>query len=447
MAISPFVKGETDWHEKLNNNFNDVQNQINRVSGDAQEALSTKLDAPVEQTLDEGFVYRNADGTTRLTDGGNEAGKFLYSFIMDNGADGTPSAVEYADDCAGFIEARVSDLGDWANTDLVRNYFRPCVIDSADGAPKYYLQQDHMTLKEDGTAAVLTGADGDVMIEVKKLWGKITKVGNKAKFSIANYELDGGFCFNNVGGVDKDVVYRGAYKAGTLSGAGSVMRSVSGVAPLVSQTRATMRGYAANRGSAYHQNNFYMLALWQIVFVMLYKTRDAQTALGQGRSLSTNTAAANTGSTNNRPFCWGDQGGVNSVKFLGVEDFYGNVWEWVDGLVFASDVYKATKNPAIYNDTGNGYEYSLASGMTKANNNDKYVTKVAATNQFPMVPVASGGSSSTFFCDNVWLDDNVQVATFGGSWDSAARVGAFSWALVHAVSVAYPFIGSRLCRA
>lgn len=445
MAISHLVRGESDWDTKINDNFDSLQEDIDQAVEDAEQANNTKVPKPVNPTLSEGFLYQNADGTTRLTDGGLEAGLFHYGVVIDNGADGTPTACEYTDDCVGFIPANGSNLGDWANAPIM-DYFKPCVIAPGDGAPKYYLNKNNYTLKENGEASVLTGADGDVMIEVQKLYGKLTKVGTRIKVEIANFELSGGFCFHEIGGTQYDVMYRGAYKAGVVSGAASVMRSVSGVAPLVNITRATGRTYAVNRGTAYHQNNFYMLLLWQMMYLLMYRDRDSQTALGQGRSLSSNTAAANTGSLNTRPFCWGDQGGVNGVKFLGCEDFYGNVWEWVDGAVITSDTYKLTKYPSRYNDTGDGYEYTLASGMTAANNNNKYITQVAGTNEAGFLPTGSGGSSSTYFCDNMWLADGVQVVSFGGSWDYAAAVGAFSWYLADSASASSADLGSRLCR-
>ncbi len=447
MSVEHLIKGETDWHTKMNNNMDSLQSDINSANESATEAVSTKLDKPVDQTLAEGYVYRNSDGETILVDGGNQASKFKYTMIVDNGDDGTPNAVEYADDCAGFIEANVSDMGDWANTNLVKNYFKPCVIAPGDGAPAYYLQQANMSLKADGSAAVLTGADGDVMIEIHKLYGKITKVGNKAKLSLMNYkEDDDCFCFNDIAGEEKDVVYRGVYKAGVATGASTTMRSISGVAPLVNVTRATARGYATARGSAYHQNNIFMLFLYQWMYLLMYKNRNSQTALGQGRSLSTNTAAANTGWSNTKPFCWGDQGGVNGVKFLGVEDFYGNVWEWVDGAVLNTKVYKLTRDPSLYNDTGNGYEISAACGMTASANSDKYITKLQLTNDLGFLPAASNGSSSTYWCDNMWMADAVQVVIFGGSWYYAASVGAFCWSLSASASDADSYVGSRLCR-
>ena len=441
--MKELVKGQLDWHETVNENFREVGT-----------GLENKLNKPVEsEELREGYVYKEADGTVSLKKrgGGGYLDDFMYTIIIDNGADGYPAAIEYADDCFGFTEANGSDLGDWANTRLVQEYFRPCVIKPEDSAPAYYLQKNNRTLKEDGTPAVLTGEDGDVMIEVKKLYGRFQSHGNSLKISIANNVKEGEdwgwFCFNDVSGSEKDVVYRGVYKAGLLHG-GGVMRSVSGVAPFVSQTRNTMREYARVRGAGYHQNNFYMLLLWQVMYLLLYRNRNSQVALGQGRTSPSNTAAADTGWSNTRPFCWGDQGGQNGVVFLGVEDFYGNVWEWVDGCCLVNGVYRLTRDPAKYNDTGYEYEIGRPSGLT-SNDNNKYITKVSGSKETGLLPTAAfGGSSNTYWCDNMWInDDGEHVVYFGGAWADAAKAGAFCWHLYDAASSSNAYVGSRLCRA
>ena len=468
--MKPLVKGELDWHEKINENFGELSQGMqnaNQTAGQAAIAAASaesavagvqqateqlgkdKLDrAESTEEMPEGYVFQKTDGSTELRPAeAPEGEKFKYTIVVDNGSDGNPAAVEYVDDCFGFIEANGSDLGDWGNTTLYKDYFKPCVIQPGDGAPAYYLQKDNRTLKEDGSSAVLTGADGDVMIQVKKLYGKFLKSGNRLKISISNVkEDDTWFCFTDFGNGEEEHAYRGAYKAGVLAGATTVMRSVSGVAPLVNITRATGRTYAGNRGAGYHQNNFFLLMLWQVMYLMMYKNKNSQVCLGQGRSLSSNTAASNTGWGNTKPFCWGDQGGVNGVVFLGVEDFYSNVWEWVDGVTLVSQVFKITRNPDKYNDTGVDAEISQPSGCTASANNDKYITKVQGTNDAGFLPAGSGGSSSTYFCDNMWTADGTRVVVFGGDWSYAAKVGAFCWGLRDTASNAYANVGSRLCR-
>jgi hypothetical protein len=289
------------------------------------------------------------------------------------------------------------------------------------------------------------------MIQVKKLYGRFTRVGNKVKVSIMNYkEYSDCICFTEYADEEHDYAYRGRYKAGEVSGDTShVMRSISNVVPMVSMTRASGRSRAKARGTDYHQNDIYLLFLWQLMYLLLFKNRNSQTALGQGRTKSSNTAAEACGWSDDKPWIWGNQDGISGVVFLGVEDFYGNVWEWVDGCVLNNLTYKLTRDPSKYNDTGDGYEISAASGLTAANNHGKYLTQVQGTNDLGFLPMNSGTSgsgSNTYWCDCLWVAEAVQVVAFGGGWSDGARAGAFCWSLYATAGDASVDIGSRLCR-
>lgn len=461
MALQKLVKGETDWHNKVNANFDKVNANFEAVLEDAEQVAKNvandKVPKPVAQTLTEGYLYQKEDGTTKLMHGGDLSGNFKYSMLIDNGSDGTPGAVEYLDDAYGMTPMSMSsdgvlNAGDWGTSPIL-DYFKPCVIAPGSDTPAYFLRKDELTKKLDGTDAVLTGADGDVMVQVKKLYGRFTRVGNKVKVSIMNYkEYDDCICFTDYAGTEYDYAYRGRYKAGEAAGDSfHTMRSISNVVPMVNMTRATARTRAEARGTDYHQNDIYLLFLWQAMYLLLFKTRQSQGALGQGRTLSSssNTSAETCGWSDSKPWIWGNQNGIDGVVFLGVEDFYGNVWEWVDGAVLDNLTYKLTRDPSKYNDTGSGYEISQPSGLTAAANNGKYLTQVQGTNDLGFLPANSGTSgsgSNTYWCDYMLVAEVVQVVQFGGSSFKDAAAGAFCWALSAGAGRSGSDFGSRLCR-
>lgn len=466
--MQELVKGQLDWHKIINENFNELNEQIGgsgvaqealALAEEAKEGLETKLDKPVvTEEVNKGFVYQEEDGTVTLKDSSiiRPDDVFKYTIIVDNGANSDPAAVEYYDDCVGFIEAKGSDLGDWGNTKLVKEYFRPCVIAREDEVPKYYLQQNNRTLKEDGSQAVLTGEDGDVMIEIKKLYGKFLPSGDKLKISLSNIkEDDTWFCFNDIGGVEKDVVYMGVYEAGTLSGAENELRSVSGVVPTVSKTRPQLRTMAIhstneNQKGYYTLVNLYIIMLYQIMFLLMYKNRNSQLVLGYGAYNPSVTQPFTTGHTNEKTFCWGEiktsQTVVKGINFLGIEDFYGNVWDLLDGIGSINNIYKITRDPLKYNDDCEGYEILVPSGLT-GTDSSKFIVSVHGTNDAGFLPKLTNGSSSTFWCDIFWMENNKQVSSFGGSYKtSTGDIGVFAIAFNKTVDKFHEDIGSRLCR-
>lgn len=368
---------------------------------------------------------------------------FLYTITFDNGADGIPSSFEYSDDAAGFTPASVSDMGSWANSPIL-DKFRPCVIKPGATSPEYYLNKNNYNQRETGTTApILTGADGDVMVEIAKMWYKVTK-NSSAKtitLSISEIPREGFSCFNEVAGQELDFVYKGCYDASESDGQ---MRSVSGVAPAVSKTRAQFRTLARARGNEYSQNDYYLVFLYECMYIMLYGTRDSQTAIGRGRSASGNNSAINTGTMNDKPFCWGDTGGTNGMKFLGVENFYGNIWHFVDGLTIVELSAKVTRDPSKYDDVGTNYETTI--GNVPSGASGSYIKEMHGNNDGIFLPSAVGGSETTYYCDALWTNTGTRVAWFGGNWNSAGKVGAFCCYLRSDASSSSASLGSRLCR-
>lgn len=364
---------------------------------------------------------------------------FLYGINFDNGGDGIPSSYEYLEDCAGFTAASVSTMNSWQGKRIL-DKFKPCLIKPGATAPEYYLNKNNYNRRAEGSKApILTGADGDVMVEAERMWFKLVKNGDfTATLYISEVELDGYKSF--IG--DQDVAYRGAYEASTS--ADGAMRSISGVAPAVNSTRARFRSYAKARGSEYSQNDYYLLRLWQCMYLLLYGTRDSQTAIGRGCSASGNSSAIKTGTMNAKPFCWGDSGGSNGMKFLGVENFYGNVWEFVDGLTIVNHVCKITEDPSKYDDVGTSYE--ITAGAVPSGESGSYIKEMRATNDAPFLPSVVGGSETTYFCDALWTMGGTKIARFGGHWSDAGLAGAFSWDLMGVTAGADSYVGSRLCR-
>lgn len=383
-------------------------------------------------------------GTRNFTFAYTYSPAFHLTIEFDNGSDGIPASFTYKDDCAGFTPASGSAMNSWAGHEIL-DFFKPCVIKSGAKTPEYYLLKDNYTKKADGVSnSVLTGNDGDVMIEVGRLYYKVyNAAGGRIGLTITNGEGETGFsAFNDVAGVDEEFRYRGVYEAFNQGGQ---LRSISGVTPTVSQTRATFRSQAKARGSEYSQNDYSLVFLWECMYILLYGSRASQSVLGAGRTNGSNSACVQTGTMDARPFCWGDAGGVNGVKFLGVEHFYGDLWEWVDGITADDGNIYITRNPAKYSDDHANYETGPLSMSGCASG--QYVTAVQGTKDAIFLPKAtSGGSEATYFCDAMWKNSGIRVVRFGGAWNFAGTAGAFCWHLDRTASGANASLGSRLCR-
>ena len=360
-----------------------------------------------------------------------------YGVKIDKANSNPETAVTYTDNAAGFTPSMGNNgsftAGSWANK-FPYDKIRPCLVKN--GAVVGYLNPDNYAQFEDGTAADITsGSAGDVMVEIPKFYYKVSQDANYMYVQISDTLLDG-FTDKAVSykGVVKDKFYVGAYSG--YVDADNKLRSLSGKTPTGSKTIGAFRTAAQANGAGYEQLNFYKLTALQILYLIRYKSLNSQIALGQG--YVGGGAAATTGATNSNGMNYGVTSTTGRVKCNGIEDFWGNVLQWVDG-------YKAISGTTIrtadgnFNDTANGYEEYTKTGSTGSG----YVKEVVGNNELGFTPHTFGGSSSTFYSDLGYLNSGFLPA-FGGSWASDATAGAFSLVVFYSASVADPFIGARL---
>lgn len=381
-------------------------------------ALQQETEEHITQTPDtDGGVHgvRAADGKIEIFDGRNfvemQKAYKTYGVSIDLTNSDPEAAVTYTDDAVGMV----AGSSDWDNTNIFRD-IRPCLF--RNGMVVGYLDPDDFSKFADGTDADITSGDaGDVMIEIPKTGVKITTSGNTLTVQITDNPNAEGFSYlahtrENEG--DRNKVYIGAFLASNVS---SKLRSLSGKTPI--ETSLTeMRTLAQANGSGYEQIAFYQLTLLQCLFLIKYKNRDSQTALGRG--LVDANGYLPTGGTLTKGMDYGETTGTKQMKFLGIEDFWGNYWQWLDGLVSSSD-YHALTATTNFNDDGTGYKDL---GKLFNSHTYGYMKTPQGTNDLGFIVKSSGGSSTTYFADYSDFDGGC-VACFGGIYAYGSSAGAF----------------------
>jgi hypothetical protein len=183
--------------------------------------------------------------------------------------------------------------------------------------------------------------------------------------------------------------------------------------------------------------SFYPLTLIQCLYLIKYKNLDSQTALGQG--YTGGSAAQSTGATNTAGMCYGSTSTTSRVKLFGLEDFWGNVWEWIDGLVTNStrDILTATTN---FNNDGTGYTNNGQGATTDIGN---YMSKPQGTTKTGFIAKEVTGSATTHFCDFADLYTSC-IALFGGDWGGGSSAGAFRLDVSYSADTSGAAIAARL---
>lgn len=364
-----------------------------------------------------------------------------YGVKIDLTNSNPETSVVYTDDAVG----KIGGSNDWDSL-VPFNQIRPCVLKN--GVVQYYLNPNDFTKKMDGTNADITsGNDGDVMIEIPKMAYMIYTEGNDLYIKVTDNpsakSVDSRYSFNahsrDIEG-DREKLYIGAYLGHNLS---SKLRSLSGKAPYAGGTApagtiGTCRTMAKANGSGYDQVSFYPLTLLQCLYLIRFKSLDSQTALGRGY-VDGNSAAINTGGTNAKGMYFGETTGKLQMKFLGIEDFWGNLRWWIDGL-FSDANRKMMTAFKDFNDTGSGY---VDNGIGAVANIGNYMSKPQGTSQTGFIAKEVTGSATTYFCDYATLDASC-LPVFGGRWADTSNAGAFFLNVTDSASYSNAYLGGRL---
>lgn len=319
----------------------------------------------------------------------------------------------------------------------IQSQMRRCVL-TATGTVAYYLDPTNSNFKEDGTPANLTGADGNVMVQIPKFYVKYDMDSTLRKQSIGltpelGYALHPAFIKS---GVEVPYRYYRAY-AGVVQ-LGKLL-SVSGVTPTRSLTIAQFRTYAMAYGTGWHQIDWNLLNAVRTLLFIEIGTLDSQAVLGTGNHTS-QVYGRTTGVSNTIGNASSPANTAEWMSYRGIENFYGDCWEFIDGinvnnyvpfinqdwLTFASDVY-----------TG---DY-VTTGITMPAASASYI-KDMHFSPLGIIPTAIGGSSVTHACDALWTATGSRIVFFGGSANSGAAAGASCLIANDASSAASVYLGA-----
>lgn len=339
----------------------------------------------------------------------------------------------YTDDAVGMT-AGSSAFDDKSIFDIQSYTFKA-------GAEVKALSKTDNTKYVDGSSASadLTSGAYDIMTKFKRGGYYLNHSGTKLIIKVTDDPNKEGFCYKAFqrGSVDKDEFYLGRYK-GYVDGSGK-LRSYSGVTPTGNKTIGAFRTAAQLNGSGYEQSGFYQLVWRQCLYMVKYLAQNSQEAIGKGYTSGSSVTA--TGTTDGKGDTYGTQTATDHMILFGLEDFWGNIWEWIDGLVTDSSRNILT-NTDNFQDDGKGTGYlSTPSGLSS--NTSGYMTDVQGTNDTGFIIKAGSGSSTTKFCDYGYLYAG-SVAYFGGDYGNGDYAGVCYLYVSGSASNSSAYVGGRV---
>ncbi len=376
---------------------------------------------------------------------------------------------------------------------------RRCLLND-DGTVNYYLGSADSTKRDTGAAADLTGASGQVMVEMPDMYVRFENDGNKRRVLMSEYNLPGFTKWSKIYGsayeaaldrtnsklasvVNTTAQYRGGNNTSDWDG---TYRSLLGK-PATSISLTQFRTYARNRGTRWNCNTYEFQKRLYLMFVVEYATLNSQKAFnanldangyhqgGLGNGVTAMPDWGNYNSYNPIIPCGttNSLGNITGVvtynvkksddtthyaasvpSYRGVENPFGHIWKITDGVKFliqsANDGGKSLiyvcDDPTKYSSSG-VTDYTLIGELPRS---EGYVKTICHGENGDILPTAIGAGSTTYFCDYFYTnipDSGVaeRACFFGGRANLGAFAGFVSAASDTSAANTYAYFGSRLC--
>ncbi|HBF0283731.1 hypothetical protein [Clostridioides difficile] len=302
--------------EKLNENaslsdlitaFENSTNEIKTISNTLKQTLINKN----IKVLDTDKLSSLVDKVDKL--------KAQEFGVRINKLDENPdTCVSYLGDAIGMTPASVGSYGSWDTIDFIRN-IKPCGF--KDGIVTKYIKKENFNMYEDGTNVE---DDTDVMIEFPKFYWKIQSSDNYMDIFISKTKLDDDYeCpAHLIGSTEKEFIYIGAYLAYLEN---SKLRSKKNVSPTIASYSSFKS--ISTKYLGYDILDHQCMLMLQILFIIIFKSIDCKKlGIGYGSYIGGHykSNGINTGGSSFKGMLYGEQNGDEQIKFLGVEDLWGN---------------------------------------------------------------------------------------------------------------------------
>lgn len=159
-------------------------------------------------------------------------------------------------------------------------------------------------------------------------------------------------------------------------------------------------------------------------------------------------AGQKTGKTLNLLSSSGSAVGANgraSISYRGIEDVFGNTWEWIDGAIINENIGYVCLDPSKYADTLTVDYKALSYENAKSNG---YAGEMGydSNYNFAEFTVDVTGGSTTKYCDYYYQAAGLRAPLVGGNFNGSAGAGLRCWSLGGSPGGAALDIGARLLK-
>ena len=289
---------------------------------------------------------------------------------------------------------------------------------------------------------------GNKFIRIPKFYIHKENTAGKLAIRISKEPITGGYlphCFyDHVAEKELPYIDIGKYLA-SLSSDGTKLESKTGVVPLVSRNIVDFRKLAEANGDGYQQMDIHVIDVLQTLFYVEFATLHSQ-SIHSG--YTGGNEAKLTGGTDSVVASSGSVGGDNThqFKYRGIEDLWGNLYQFVDGVNINDNQAWVCKDARDYASNVFASPYEKLSYVNLDTNG--WVTEMGydPNRPYAQFPIKGAGGTTTYYADHYYQDAGQRIARFGGSWSNGSNAGLSFWNWYGTSSAVGSSFGGRLLR-
>lgn len=259
-------------------------------------------------------------------------------------------------------------------------------------------------------------SNGETYVYIPEFWSKIINdtTNNRMSIYISDSEISG---FTKHPGSGK---YMSRYECN------SNFLSAPGTKPKVNTNLGGFRTGITAIDNKHYQYDIHTYAALELLYIVEFAHLNTQSKIGAG--ITSGGAALTIGETDILTYHTGRVDGtadnVSAVQYRWIENLWGNVWNWVDGILiqdglvyicndranYASSITSDYESTGLYTPTAQGWH------KTDQDYNDCY-----------LIPLTTGSSDSTYTCDYYYYSSGLRSLYVGGSYRDGSNAGLFYW--------------------
>lgn len=263
------------------------------------------------------------------------------------------------------------------------NSHRVLAKKTADGVLTYcQLNDANSTQYYDGTTAALDGTEGDVFLKLPEFYYKGAE-GDQVNIMFAKEQVDAEYIR-----WDPNTLI-GVYEAYNN---GSKTYSRSGVASTGNVSQSTWKTYAAARGTGYQLVDWQMHCVMGCLYYAMYGNTDCQSSIGKGTHAN-NKPTGQTDSLGMTDTIAGGNGDSQSINYWGLENWWGNKYEWIHDYDNPANSLSATVNDPVNGGTRSLPIFDYVGRFPKKMKFGRYLDLIATTDD------PKNGSDNVGYCD------------------------------------------------